>query len=119
MSTEFRDLEDLRLAILEFVRARDWERFHSPKNLSMALMIEAAELAEHFQWLDGEESADLDAGVREEVAEELADVLVYLVRLSDRLDIDLLQAASRKMRINDEKYPAEQVRGSARKYDRY
>ena len=119
MTTEYRTLEDLRASLREFVREREWERFHAPKNLSMALMVEAAELAEHFQWLDGAESENLDAETRREVTHELADVLVYLVRLADRLDVDLMQAVSEKMRINIEKYPSERVRGSARKYNRY
>jgi len=117
--TEYATLEELSAALREFVRELEWERFHSPKNLSMALVVEAAELAEHFQWLEGGESANLDAETRREVSHELADVLAYLVRLADRLDVDLLEAVSDKMRINAEKYPADRVRGSARKYNRY
>jgi len=119
MMTEYRTIEELRMALRAFVREREWERFQAPKNLSMALMVEAAELAEHFQWLDGEESENLDADTLQEVSHELADVLVYLVRLADRLDVDLMEAVSEKMRVNIEKYPSERVRGSARKYNRY
>jgi len=108
-------LDDLRNQLREFANARDWEQFHSPKNLSMALIVEAAELAEHFQWLTESQSRTLDQEKREQVAQELADVLLYLVRLADRLDIDLLDAARRKLVINAQKYPADKVRGSAKK----
>lgn len=108
-------LDDLRNQLREFAHARDWEQFHSPKNLSMALIVEAAELVEHFQWLTESQSQTLDQEKREQVAQELADVLLYLVRLADRLDIDLLDAARRKLVINAQKYPADKVRGSAKK----
>lgn len=108
-------LEDLKEQLREFARERDWEQFHSPKNLAMALIVEAAELVEHFQWLTEAQSRTLDADKREQVAQELADVFLYLVRLADRLDIDLMDAAQRKIVINAHKYPADKVRGSARK----
>jgi len=108
-------LEDLRNQLREFARVRDWEQFHSPKNLAMAMIVEAAELAEHFQWLTEAQSQALDPEKREQVAQELADVLLYLVRLADRLDIDLMDAAQRKLVINAHKYPADKVRGSAKK----
>ena len=111
-------LTDLRDAMRRFAAERDWDRFHTPKNLAMALSGEAGELIEHFQWLTAEESASLPAPVREEVALEMADVLLYLVRLGDVLDIDLAEAARRKIAINAGRYPAEQVRGRAVKYDR-
>lgn len=114
-----RDLEELRARVRAFVAERDWERFHSPKNLAMALSVEASELVELFQWLSEDESAALDDAQRRRVAEELADVLWYLVRLSDRLDIDLLEAAGQKLAANAKKYPAEKVRGQARKYTEY
>lgn len=114
-----RDLQELKARVREFVAQRDWDRFHSPKNLAMALSVEAAELVELFQWLTEEESAAPDDDRRRRVAEELADVLWFLVRLSDRLDIDLLEAAERKLAANAAKYPAERVRGDARKYDEY
>ena len=111
-------LTELRDAMRRFAAERAWERFHTPKNLAMALSGEAGELIEHFQWLTAEESASLPAPVREEVALEMADVLLYLVRLGDVLDIDLTEAARRKIAINAGRYPAEQVRGRAVKYDR-
>ncbi len=102
-----------------FAAERDWDQFHSPKNLAMALVKEAAELVEHFQWLTEEESAHLPAEKKAPVADELADVLVYLVRIADKLDIDLLVAVAAKMQRNEAKYPAALVTGSARKYSDY
>ena len=104
-----RDLQELKERVRAFVAERDWERFHSPKNLAMALSVEASELVELFQWLTEEESAALDDARRRRAAEEMADVLWFLVRLSDRLDIDLLEAAARKLAANAEKYPADRV----------
>ena len=112
-------LQHLAQQLRQFAAERDWEQFHSPKNLAMALSVEVAEIAEHFQWLTEEQSRELDAAKRDEVAHELADALIYLVRLADQLGIDLLEAAGRKLAINEAKYPAEQVRGSARKYSEY
>ena len=114
-----RDLEELRAHVRAFVAERDWERFHSPKNLAMALSVEASELVELFQWLSEEESAALGDAQRRRVAEELADVLWFLVRLSDRLDIDLLEAAEQKLADNAKKYPAEKVRSQSKKYTDY
>jgi dCTP diphosphatase len=114
-----RDLEELKARVRAFVAERDWERFHSPKNLAMALSVEASELVELFQWLSEDESATLDDAQRRRAAEELADVLWFLVRLSDRLDIDLLEAAGRKLTQNAQKYPAEKVRGQSKKYTDY
>jgi len=110
------DLLMLRDKLRTFAKERDWDQFHSPKNLSMALMVEAAELMEHFQWLTEAQSAGLSAENKQAVGEELADILLYLVRLSDRLGIDLREAALRKLEKNALKYPAEQVRGSAKRY---
>jgi len=110
-------LDELRQRLRAFAAERDWEQFHSPKNLAMALIVEAGELVEHFQWLTQAQSLALAPDKRELVAQELADVLIYLVRLADRLDVDLLAAAERKFALNAEKYPAERARGSARKYD--
>ena len=107
-------LEDLRRRLREFAQARDWEQFHSPKNLAMALIVEAAELVEHFQWRTPEQSAQLSASEREAVAHELADVLLYLVSLADRLDVDLLSAAERKLALNARKYPVESSRDRAK-----
>jgi dCTP diphosphatase len=113
------DLLMLRDKLRAFAKARDWDQFHSPKNLSMALMVEVAELMEHFQWLTEAQSGDLAAEKKTVVAEELADILLYLVRLSDKLEVDLTEAALLKLEKNAVKYPAEQVRGSARKYSEY
>ena len=110
------DLLMLRDKLRTFAKERDWDQCHSPKNLSMALMVEAAELMEHFQWLTEVQSAGLSAENKQAVGEELADILLYLVRLSDRLGIDLREAALRKLEKNALKYPAEQVRGSAKRY---
>ena len=106
-------LDDLMLRIRHFAEERDWNQFHSPKNLSTALMVEAAELAEHFQWLSQKQSLELHAEQQEAVALEMADVLIYLVRMADRLDIDLLQAARRKIVLNAEKYPVSKSYGRA------
>lgn len=111
-------LHELRNALRAFADERHWECFHSPKNLASALIVEAAELLEPFQWLGEEESRRLAPADRERVEEELADVLLYLVRLADVLGVDLYEAARRKIAINARKYPVERARGSARKYDR-
>ena len=108
-------LEELRERLRAFARARDWEQFHSPKNLSMALIVEAAELVEHFQWLTESQSRRLDPKTFAAVEQEIADVFIYLVRLADLLGIDLLDAATRKIALNEQKYPADEVRGKADK----
>lgn len=113
------DLLMLRDKMRAFAQARDWDQFHSPKNLTMALMVEVAELMEHFQWLTEAQSGNSAATDKSAVADELADILLYLVRLSDKLDVDLLAAALRKLEKNAVKYPEEQVRGSAKKYSEY
>lgn len=109
-------LQALQKALREFARERDWEQFHTPKNLATALSVEAAELLEHFQWLTDEQSRTLDEAKRTAVGEELADVLLYLLQLADKLDIDPLQAAERKLRLNADKYPADRARGRSDKY---
>jgi dCTP diphosphatase len=109
----------LKEILREFARERDWDKFHTPKNLSMALIAEAAELVEHFQWVEGDNSHLLEEKVRPSVEEEIADIFIYLVRIADKLDIDLYSAAERKIAINAVKYPADRVRGSARKYTEY
>ena len=106
----------LTTKLRRFAKVRDWDQFHAPKNLAAALSVEAGEVLEHFQWLTEAQSRKLSATKREQIALELADVLLYLLRLSDQLDIDLLGAASRKIRINAKKYPAHRARGSAKKY---
>jgi NTP pyrophosphatase (non-canonical NTP hydrolase) len=112
-------LRALQQRLAAFAAAREWEQFHSPKNLAMALAVEAAELVEEFQWLTEAQSESLDAERRDRVRLELADVFIYLLRLADRLDVDLLRAADDKMALNERKYPAERVRGDARKYTDY
>lgn len=109
-------LDELRAALRRFAAERDWDQFHCPKNLAIALSVEAAELLEHFQWMTGAESAVLPPERHAQVREEIADVLLYLVRLADRLDVNLLAAASDKIRLNAAKYPVEKSRGSSRKY---
>lgn len=108
----------LRERLRDFVAARDWQQFHSPKNLSMALIVEAAELVEHFQWLREDQSHRLDAETRAEVERELADIFIYLVRIADQLGVDLYRAADKKIALNARKYPVEKARGRALKYDR-
>ena len=111
-------LIELRDRLRAFAREREWDRYHTPKNLAMALIVEAAELAEHFQWLTPEESQSLrDGDRREAVHDELADVLIYLVELADTLGVDLAAAARAKIAKNALKYPVEKARGNARKYD--
>jgi dCTP diphosphatase len=112
-------LNALNARLLAFARARDWEQFHSPKNLVMALAGEAGELLEHFQWLSEEQSRTLSEAKRQEVAQEMADILIYLVRLSERLGVDLLAAADDKIAINERRYPADRVRGDARRASEY
>ena len=109
----------LRDRLRQFAAERDWDQFHSPKNLAMALSVEASELLEHFQWLSEVESQHLPPEKRDAVGDEMADVLVYLVRLADKLEVDLLDAAAKKMVKNAQKYPAHQVRGSMKKYTDY
>ena len=117
-STQHSDLLALRDALRAFAEARDWGQFHTPKNLAMALIGEAAEVVEHFQWRTAEASAALPAADRAEVALELADVLLYLVRLADVLGVDLADAAQRKLLINETRYPADKAHGRADKYTR-
>ena len=112
-------LEKLRARLAHFAAERDWEQFHSPKNLSMALIAECAELVEHFQWISEAESRSLAPERLEEVRLELADILIFLVRCADRLGVDLIAAANDKIAINDARYPAERVRGSARRAAEY
>ena len=111
------DLSDLKTRLRTFAEERDWEQFHSPKNLAMALAAETGELLELFQWLTEEESRELKASPRDlaRVREEIADVLIYLVRLADKLDIDLEAAASEKIALNSRRYPVEKARGRALK----
>ncbi len=109
-------LVELRQKIDTFVNERDWAQFHSPKNLAMAMIVEAAELVEHFQWDTIQESYDLSAEKRQEVAHELADTFVYLLRLAEVTGIDLIQAANDKVVLNGLKYPVDKAKGSNAKY---
>jgi dCTP diphosphatase len=110
------DLDILKQRLREFAEARDWNQFHSPKNLSMALSAEVAEIVEHFQWLTEEQSKNLPKDKLDEVETELADTLIYLIRLADKLDIDLLAAAQSKIELNEQKYPVDKAKGNAKKY---
>jgi NTP pyrophosphatase (non-canonical NTP hydrolase) len=114
------DLEALQRKVRAFVAERDWEQFHTPKNLATALVCEAAELAEIFQWLTPEESerAMKDATTAKQVRAELADVLVYVLRMSDVLGVDLQRAVTQKLVENARKYPVSAAKGSAKKYTR-
>ncbi len=109
-------LDNLAGRLEAFVRERDWEQFHSPKNLSMALASEVGELIEHFQWLTEEQSRELSDAAREAIRAEIADVQIYLLLLARGLGIDLVQAANEKLSANERKYPVDKARGSARKY---
>ena len=110
-------MQALARALQQFADARDWGPFHSPKNLASALIVEAGELLEHFQWLTEDQSRQLAPDTRQAVAHEKADVLLYLVQLSTVLDIDLMDAACAKMALNAQKYPVDQARRHSRKYD--
>lgn len=114
-----RSMEELAALIRAFASERDWDQFHTPKNLAMGVAIEAAELMEEFHWLTAEESRALAPERIEAVRHEMADVLIYLVLLADKLGIDLMAAAAEKVAINAAKYPADTVRGKATKYDKY
>ncbi len=109
-------MDELIQKLRRFADERDWEQYHSPKNLSMALTVEAAELMEHLQWLTEEESRDLDPETRKKVEQEIGDIQIYLARLADKLGIDPMKAAHEKLEINAAKYPVEKAKGNARKY---
>ena len=113
------ELTDIMLTLRKFAQERDWQQFHSPKNLSMALCVEAAELLEHFQWLPEQATCKLARAKQQAVSHELADIFIYLLRLCDQLDVDLLHAARQKISINNERYPVEKVKGSSKKYSEY
>jgi NTP pyrophosphatase (non-canonical NTP hydrolase) len=112
------DLLDLRDLIRVFVEEREWGKFNSPKNLAIALNVEAGELLEPFQWLENGDIRELDQKL-EEVEHEIADVFIYLIALADRLQIDLKRAVETKMEINRVKYPTDRVKGNAKKYNEY
>jgi len=110
------DIEALRNSLRAFALERDWEQFHSPKNLALSVSIEAAELLEHFQWLTEAQSRELSEEQRQQVGHEIADVLLYLLQLADKLDIDPVAAAHQKLAINADKYPVDRAKGTSRKY---
>ena len=112
-------MDELLKAIKAFNDERDWGQFHSPKNLAMALMVEAGEIAEHFQWAQDEESRQVSGEKLAKIKQEIGDVMLYLVNLSDKLGVDPIEAAREKLEINRAKYPAEKVRGKSLKYDEY
>lgn len=109
----------LRQRINAFVEARDWAQFHSPKNLAMSMIVEAAEVVEHFQWMTEQESRQLDTETKEKVGQELADTFVYLMRIAEVCGIDLIQATNAKIDLNAQKYPVEKCKGSNDKYTKY
>ncbi|KPF50166.1 nucleotide pyrophosphohydrolase [beta proteobacterium AAP121] len=110
-------LNDLAQQLDHFAKERDWHSFHSPKNLASALVVEAGELLEHFQWLTEEQSRMLAPEKREAVSAEVADVLLYLVQLTSALGIDPVAAAQAKLLVNAQRYPIEKSRGTSKKYD--
>jgi len=106
-------ITELQLRLRHFAEVREWQPFHSPKNLSMALIAEAAELVEHFQWLSEQQSRELSSEKQQAVAMELADIFIYLIRCADQLGVDLIAAAHQKCTLNEQRYPVERVRGIA------
>lgn len=113
------DLESVRNRLREFAAVRDWDQFHSPKNLAMALSVEASELVECFQWLTEEQSRSLNVEQLAAVTDEIADVQLYLIRLADKVGVDIATAIEQKIKKNEAKYPAEKVKGSSKKYSEY
>jgi dCTP diphosphatase len=111
-----RSIKALAAELKKFAAERDWDQFHSPKNLAMALAVECAEIMEHFQWLTENQSSALPPEKLQQVQEEIGDVLIYLTRLADMLGVDPLEAAAQKLEVNRRKYPADKVRGTAKKY---
>ena len=109
-------IESLTERLREFVEARDWDQFHSPKNLAMALSVEVSEIVEHFQWLSQEQSRNLSSDKRNEVKDEIADVMIFLAMLSDKLEIDPISAAKEKVDLNARKYPVNLSKGKSDKY---
>ena len=112
-------INSIKERLRDFSEVREWDQFHSPKNLSMALSVEVSEITEHFQWLTEEQSKSLSSNKRNEIAKELADTLIYLVRLADKLDIDLLAAAQSKIEINEQRYPVSKSKGTSEKYTEF
>lgn len=112
-------IEELKFKVKEFCDERDWEQFHDAKELSLALVVEASELLEHFRWLRGDEISKKVQAKREEVEDELADTLFFALRIAQLYDIDVTKAMARKQAKNDKKYPADKVKGQNKKYDEY
>lgn len=112
-------LDALRARVNAFVTERDWAQFHSPKNLAVAMIVEAGEVVEHFQWMTEDESRNLDAETKVQVGQELSDTLVYLLRIAEVCGIDLIEAANKKIDLNAQKYPADKCKGSNAKYSAY
>ena len=113
------NIEELQKKIASFAKERDWEQFHTPKNLACALSVESSELLEIFQWMSRDEEENLSSETKQRISEEISDIFVYLVRLADVLNIDLEKSITQKMQQNAEKYPADKVRGSSKKYTEY
>ena len=112
-------MENLLMIVREFNRERDWEQYHSPKNLAMALSVEVAEVVEHFQWLNQTQSQSVEPSKKEEIKDEIGDILIYLVNLADKLGIDPIQAALDKIEKNRKHYPVRLSKGKALKYREY
>lgn len=113
------DIEQIKQKLRDFAEMREWNQYHSPKNLASAISVESAELLEIFQWLSEEESKNLTLKDKSKVEQEVADVFLYLIRLADKLDINLLNVAERKIAINEMKYPVELSKGNAKKYTEF
>ena len=112
-------IDAIKARINQFAEERDWSQFHSPKNLAMAMIVEAAELVEHFQWMTEQESKNLDQEKKEQVAQELSDTFVYLLRIAEVCEIDLIDAVNKKIELNEKKYPIDKAKGSNAKYTEY
>jgi dCTP diphosphatase len=110
-------MQELKNLIKEFIQVRDWEQYHAPKNLAMALNVETAEILEIFQWKESEQKLTLEE--QEALSQEIGDVLIYLIELADKVGIDIIKAAKHKLALNEKKYPAEKVKGKAKKYTEY
>jgi dCTP diphosphatase len=117
--TNSKTLNALTQQLRDYADARDWQQFHSPKNLAMALSVEASELVEIFQWLTEAQSQELSTEQRQQTEYEIADIFLYLLRMADRLNIDIVDVAKKKILVNEKRYPAERVRGSSKKYTAY
>ncbi len=109
-------MQELKERLRDFAAARDWEQFHSPKNLAMALSVEVAELVEHFQWLTQEESRKPNNGLRHKIEDEIGDIMIFLTMLADKFDIDPVTAAKEKIETNEKRYPVGLAKCRADKY---